>query len=75
MADEKSTMKENMDKDVAGGGTKNNYWWPNKLNLEILRQNSELSNPMSKCFNYAEEFKKLDYYALKEDLYKLMTDS
>ncbi|WP_461207019.1 catalase/peroxidase HPI [Clostridium sp. DL1XJH146] len=60
---------------VAGGGTTNEYWWPNQLKLNVLRQNSELSNPMSKGFNYAEEFKKLDYYRLKDDLYKLMTDS
>jgi catalase-peroxidase len=56
-------------------GTKNRDWWPNQLKLNILRQHSELSNPMGKDFNYAEEFKKLDYQALKEDLYKLMTDS
>ncbi|WBW99760.1 catalase/peroxidase HPI [Oceanirhabdus sp. W0125-5] len=62
-------------KAVAGGGPANEYWWPNQLKLNILRQNSELSNPMSKDFNYAEEFKKLDYYELKNDLYKLMTDS
>lgn len=62
-------------KAVAGGGTTNEYWWPKQLKLNILRQNSELSNPMSKGFNYAEEFKKLDYYELKNDLYKLMTDS
>lgn len=62
-------------KAVAGEGTTNEYWWPNQLNLNILRQNSELSNPMSKGFNYAKEFEKLDYYELKSDLYKLMTDS
>ncbi|MBU3182167.1 catalase/peroxidase HPI [Clostridium psychrophilum] len=60
---------------VAGGGTTNEHWWPNQLKLNILRQNSELSNPMSKGFNYAQEFKKLNYYELKNDLYKLMTDS
>ena len=60
---------------VAGGGTTNEYWWPKQLKLNVLRQNSELSNPMSKGFNYAQEFKKLDYYELKNDLYKLMTDS
>lgn len=60
---------------AAGGGTTNEHWWPNQLRLNVLRQNSELSNPMSKGFNYAEEFKKLDYYELKNDLYKLMTDS
>lgn len=60
---------------TAGRGTKNQDWWPNQLRLNILRQNSELSDPMGKDFNYAEEFKKLDYKALKEDLSKLMTDS
>ncbi|MGA2669556.1 MAG: catalase/peroxidase HPI [Ignavibacteria bacterium] len=58
-----------------GGGTKNRDWWPNKLNLNILRQHSDLSDPMGKDFNYAEEFKSLDYEALKDDLRKLMTDS
>lgn len=60
---------------AAGGGTKNRDWWPNQLNLGILRQNSALSNPMDKDFNYAEEFKKLDLNALKKDLFDLMTDS
>ncbi|MEZ5023900.1 MAG: hypothetical protein R2728_11690 [Chitinophagales bacterium] len=41
----------------AGGGTKNRDWWPNQLNLNILRQHSALSNPMGEDFNYAEEFK------------------
>jgi len=50
-------------------------WWPNQLNLKILRQHSSLSNPMGKEFNYAEEFKKLDLKAVKNDLYALMTDS
>ena len=59
----------------AGGGTKNKDWWPNMLNLSILRQNSPLSNPMDKGFNYAEEFKKLDLAAVKKDLFDLMTDS
>jgi catalase-peroxidase len=60
---------------IGGGGTKNIDWWPNRLKLNILRQNSSLSDPMGKDFNYAEEFKSLDYQALKEDLHKLMTDS
>ncbi len=62
-------------KPTASGGTSSKDWWPNQLNLKILHQNSELSNPMSKDFNYAEEFKKLDLEALKKDLYELMTDS
>ena len=50
-------------------------WWPNQLNLQMLHQNSALSNPMGEDFNYAEEFKKLDLDALKKDLEALMTDS
>ncbi len=53
----------------------NSDWWPNQLNLRLLRQNSSLSNPMGKAFSYAEEFKKLDYRALKKDLAALMTES
>jgi catalase-peroxidase len=60
---------------AAGDGTKNTDWWPNRLNVGILRQHSSLSNPMDEDFNYAEEFKKLDLKALKQDLYDLMTDS
>jgi len=60
---------------ISGGGTSNRGWWPNQLNLNILHQHSHLSNPMGEEFNYAEEFKKLDLQALKEDLYSLMTDS
>jgi len=58
-----------------GGGTRNRDWWPNQLKLNILRQNSSLSNPMDKEFDYAKEFKTLDYKQLKEDLHALMTDS
>ena len=54
---------------------KNKEWWPNQLNLEVLRQNSNLSNPMGSDFNYAEEFKTLDYFALKKDIADLMTQS
>ena len=60
---------------TAGRGTSNKDWWPNQLNLKILHQHSQKSNPMNQDFNYAEEFKKLDYDALKKDLYALMTDS
>jgi len=60
---------------IAGGGTSNRDWWPNQLNLRILHQHSNLSNPMGEEFNYADEFKKLDLKALKDDLYSLMTDS
>jgi catalase-peroxidase len=62
-------------KSIAGGGTSNQDWWPNQLNLRILHQHSKKSNPMGEDFNYAEEFKKLDYKSLKKDLYALMTDS
>jgi catalase-peroxidase len=62
-------------KHMAGRGMSNRDWWPNQLNLRILHQNSSKSNPMGEAFNYAEEFKKLDLKALKEDLYVLMTDS
>lgn len=62
-------------KKTAGNGTRNRDWWPNQLKLNILRQNSNLSSPMDKDFNYAEEFQKLDLKALKQDLYDLMTDS
>src|SRR4030088_2359747 len=57
------------------GMRSNSDWWPNQLNLRILRQNSHQSDPMGKDFNYAEEFKKLDFQALKKDLTALMTDS
>lgn len=53
----------------------NRDWWPNQLNFNLLHQHSSLSDPMSKNFNYAEEFKSLDYQALKKDLAALMTDS
>jgi len=60
---------------TAGSGRSNRDWWPNSLNLTILRQHSSLSDPMGEDFDYAEEFKKLDLKAVKEDLYKLMTNS
>jgi catalase-peroxidase len=60
---------------IAGGGTTNQDWWPNRLNLDILHQHSSKSNPMGEDFNYAEEFKKLDLQALKNDLRELMTRS
>ena len=62
---------------TAVGTTSNQHWWPNQLNLhrEILHQNSPLSDPMGKEFNYAEEFKTLDLDALKKDIDALMTTS
>ena len=62
-------------KQSAGGGTRNRDWWPNQLKLNILRQNSSLSNPMGETFNYAEEFKSLDLAAVKKDIFDLMTTS
>jgi catalase-peroxidase len=59
----------------AGRAPSNRDWWPNQLNLHILHQHSNLSNPMGEDFNYAEEFKSLDLKAVKQDLYALMTDS
>ncbi|MCA1054386.1 catalase/peroxidase HPI [Rossellomorea aquimaris] len=56
-------------------GTTNRDWWPNMLNLGILRQHDRKANPMDEDFNYREEFTKLDYDALKKDLHSLMTDS
>ncbi len=73
--DSKCPVTGRSDKPIAGGGTGIRDWWPNKLNLNILRQHSEKSNPMGADFNYAEEFKKLDLKAIKQDLYDLMTDS
>lgn len=60
---------------AAGGGRTNRDWWPNLLNLNILRQHTVASDPMEKGFDYAAEFKKLDYAAVKKDLFALMTDS
>jgi len=57
------------------GAQSNSDWWPNRLNLQILRQHSSKSNPLGERFDYAGEFKKLDLAALKQDLYALMTDS
>ncbi len=58
-----------------GGGATNASWWPEKLDLGILRQHSEKSDPLGEGFDYAAEFAKLDYAALKKDLHALMTDS
>ncbi|MEM8790529.1 MAG: catalase/peroxidase HPI [Pseudomonadota bacterium] len=60
---------------TAIGTVANQRWWPQQINLKILHQNSELSDPMGEGFDYAEEFKSLDLDALKQDLYDLMTDS
>ena len=62
-------------KTSAGGGMTNRDWWPNSLNLNILRQHSDLSDPMEAGFDYSKEFESLDLEAVKSDLTVLMTDS
>jgi catalase-peroxidase len=58
-----------------GAGTSNRDWWPNQLRLDLLHQHSSVSNPMGEDFDYAKEFRNLDFAALKKDLVALMTDS
>src|SRR5260221_2377805 len=60
---------------TAGRRTTNRDWWPEQLRLDVLHQHSSPSNPLDEGFDYAKEFKSLDYAALKKDLLKLMTDS
>ncbi|MBZ2164626.1 catalase/peroxidase HPI [Methanobacterium spitsbergense] len=67
-------MDENSKQTVRSGMT-NLDWWPNQLNLDILRQHSSKSNPMGEDFNYAKQFKSLDFESLKKDLLELMTKS
>ncbi len=62
-------------KSTVAGARTNADWWPNQLNLKILQQHSERSNPMGKDFNYAEKFNSLDLHAVVKDLHALMTDS
>ena len=71
----KCPFSNGVSKQSAGNGTKNSDWWPNQLKLNILRQHSELSNPMGEDFVYSEAFKSLDYEALKKDIITLMTSS
>ena len=59
----------------AGNGTTNEDWWPEQLDLSVLAQHSEKSDPMSNQFDYPQEFQKLNLQAVKQDLHKLMTDS
>ena len=60
---------------IVSSGTTNKDWWPNRLNLSVLRQHSNLADPMDKGFNYAKEFKKLNLKAIKNDIFELMTNS
>ena len=60
---------------IKSEGNTNRDWWPNQLDLSVLRQNSSLSNPMGDDFNYAEQFNKLDYFELKKDIENVMLDS
>lgn len=62
-------------KQTAGGGTTNQDWWPNQLRLNVLRQNSSLTNPMDEDFNYAAEFKSLDLAEVKKDIIEALTTS
>ena len=64
----KASMKnDSMNKESSNTNAQRNMWWPNQLNLGMLRQNASFSNPYGADYNYAEEFKKLDYDALKKD--------
>jgi len=74
-SDNQCPFSGGVDKHAAGSGTSNKDWWPNQLNLNILRQHSSKSNPMDEDFNYADAFKSLDLDEVKQDLYALMTDS
>ena len=60
---------------TAAGAFSNRDWWPNQLKVQILHQNSTLSDPMGETFNYAEEFKSVDLDALKQDIEEVMTTS
>ena len=73
--DSKNPITGRIKRPTAGGGMTIRDWWPNQLNLDILRQHSSKSNPMSKDFDYAKEFKSLDLKAVKKDLGELMTKS
>jgi len=73
--DAKCPFSNGAPKHTIGGTPTNASWWPNQLNLKILHQHSQLSNPMGEAFNYAEEFKTLDLNAVIKDLHELMTTS
>ena len=74
-SESKCPVRNGAQRHTAAGALSNRDWWPNQLNLQILHQNSSLSNPMGKEFNYREEFRKLDLNALKKDMDAVMTTS
>lgn len=74
-AESKCPFHNGASSEIAGKGTKNRDWWPNRLNLDMLRQHSSKGNPMDEDFDYTKEFEKLDLKTVKKDLHDLMTDS
>ena len=74
-SDSKCPFSSGAPKNVVAKAASNATWWPNQLNVNILNQNSPLSDPMGEAFNYAEEFNSLDLNAVIKDLHALMTDS
>ncbi len=74
-SESKCPFMGSVQKFTAGQGTANRDWWPNQLNLKILHQHSPKADPLGETFNYAEAFKRLDYAALKADIFELMTQS
>ena len=74
-SDSKCPFSSSTPKNIVAGVTTNATWWPNQLNVNVLNQNSPLSDPMGEAFNYAEEFNSLDLNAVIQDLHALMTDS
>ena len=75
MGEKESEIMDGKSNKTTGRGMMNRDWWPNQLNLDILRQHCPKFDPMGEDFNYAEEFNSLDLEALKKDLHKIMTDS
>ena len=75
MNESKCPIMGKIRKEAARGRRSNRDWWPHQVRLDILHQHSSLSNPMGGAFNYAEEFKRLDLYAVKNDIFELMTTS
>ena len=75
MSENKCPVTGGIGNTAARGGTSNLDWWPRQLRLDVLHQQSSLSNPMGEDFDYAEEFKSIDYGALKKDIFDVMTTS